>query len=781
MQNRLGIVFAALVAMLPVVSDAGCLVTRKTCIDPGATRVIDGIAVTRDCWGYEEEKTCLKEETGVDGCKTLSDDEAASGPGACKRIELTCEESVTDVDGKTVCLKEAALYRCDKQIELPLLNATWKGVVTETEKTPLENTCETFENNAACVRVEIKDEGNTVTQTYTCSDENLAACTELVELGCTRLKKPSCDSATDPTCALKVGRVRCSTDAFTSYVENGSATILSSTERVDSKAQADRSSVKALEKDGATCTVIASECTDENAGWRVVNGNRVYATCWAYKETVLCRDTRESSTCRALEADSRCRQTSSACDAMIDGVCAKETRQFTCTGSADSVFEGAGEVLDEIEITDGVASLSTCADIDSDAACRLTAKSCEEESENGCKKYALTYACGQKGEVVTKNDCRDLSENPACRLEGTECTGYDAAGHCTMATRRYVCEAPEKTLEIGQVCDDTVCINGVCQKREEANTDAFLQSAALLEVAREAASYADAGKGTVFEGIASGCTVKAAGFSCCKRADAADAAELSNSAFEVAVTAGVDAGFELIKTVGSPYVYDVLSSHEALSSLLTNLYGEAGTGVYSPNFSFYGVSVARDAAGSLTMNFSPAAFFAAVAMQYLTEYFTCTKEDQLHAMREAAGLCRYVGSYCAKKSGLGCLEKKESWVCFNSRLARLVQEGARWELNLGWGTPEEPLTRGITFEELRRLDFTKIDLTAAIGEVSRVNAAKLTGQLPDASAANARMKTRVSDLTTSGKAPYEAYSTVTGKCYTASGTPTHCASITASP
>lgn len=154
----------------------------------------------------------------------------------------------------------------------------------------------------------------------------------------------------------------------------------------------------------------------------------------------------------------------------------------------------------------------------------------------------------------------------------------------------------------------------------------------------------------------------------------------------MAVTVGVDAGFELIKTVGSPYVYDVLSSHEALSPLLTHLYGEAGSGVYSPDFSFYGVSVGADAAGSLTLNFSPAGFFAAVAMQVLTDYFSCTKEDQLHALREAAGLCRYVGSFCAKKTGLGCLEKKEpgcaltrAWraLCKKGRGGNLISGGAR--------------------------------------------------------------------------------------------------------
>lgn len=779
MPSALRHLLPALLFFVAVTSHAGCLVTKKTCIDPGAMRVIDGIAVTRDCWGYEEEKTCLKPDTGTNGCETLSDDQETGGKGHCERMSLTCEASVTDVDGKAVCLKESAVYRCDTKIPLPPVNAAWKGTVTETVKRVQENTCTVLESNSACTKTGSEDKGNTRIDTYACSDETLAACTELIDKGCTRLRKPACDAAVDPTCALKVGRVRCSNGAHLPYLENGSVTLQSSTNRADSEGKKDITPLRNLENATTSCRVLSSVCTDDKAGWRVVNGARIYATCWAYKDTVVCRDTRSKSTCESLEENSRCRITSSECEETVAGVCAKETRHYTCEGPRDSVLEGKGEAVDEIEITEGVAAYSTCSEIESDEACRKISETCEEDGPEGCKTQVLTYACGSAGESIQTNDCTELEDNSSCRLEGTECTGFDESGECTMLTRRYVCEEGSKTLSLGEACDDTVCVAGHCQKREEANTNAFLQSAALLEIAREAASYADAGKGVIFEGTASHCTVKAAGFSCCRRADAADAAQFSNTGFEVAVTVGVDAGFELIKTVGSPYVYDVLSSHEALSPLLTHLYGEAGSGVYSPDFSFYGVSVGYDAAGSLTLNFSPAGFFAAVAMQVLTDYFSCTKEDQLHALREAAGLCRYVGSFCAKKSGLGCLEKKETWVCFNSRLARLVQEGARRELNLGWGTPEDPLTRGITLEELQGLDFTKIDLTAAIGEVARVNAEKLTGQVKDSQATASRAKERVTQLTGAPDSPYETYSTVTGKCFTARGTPTHCASITA--
>ena len=64
--------------------------------------------------------------------------------------------------------------------------------------------------------------------------------------------------------------------------------------------------------------------------------------------------------------------------------------------------------------------------------------------------------------MIQTNDCTELEGNDACRLEGTECTGFDESGECTMLTRRYVCEEGSKTLSLGEACDDTVCVAGHC-------------------------------------------------------------------------------------------------------------------------------------------------------------------------------------------------------------------------------------------------------------------------------------------------------------------------------
>ena len=136
--------------------------------------------------------------------------------------------------------------------------------------------------------------------------------------------------------------------------------------------------------------------------------------------------------------------------------------------------------------------------------------------------------------------------------------------------------------------------------------------------------------------------------------------------------------------------------------------------------------------------------------------------------------------FVLKSPGSGALRKKKLGCALTRAWRALCKRGRGGNL-ISWGTPEDPLTRGITLEELQGLDFTKIDLTAAVGEVARVNEKQLTGKVKDSEATTARAQARVTQLTGAEESPYGTYSTVTGKCYTARGTLTHCASITAAP
>ncbi|TDA63627.1 hypothetical protein E0765_07265 [Sulfuricurvum sp. IAE1] len=83
---------------------------------------------------------------------------------------------------------------------------------------------------------------------------------------------------------------------------------------------------------------------------------------------------------------------------------------------------------------------------------------------------------------------------------------------------------------------------------------------------------------------------------------------------------------------------------------------------------------------------------------------------KLREYGELDGNCHYVGDYCAEKWPLiGCVQKKKTFCCFSSPLARIIQEGGRPQLGIAWGSPQAPNCRGFTPEEFQKIDFSKVD------------------------------------------------------------------------
>jgi conjugal transfer mating pair stabilization protein TraN len=103
----------------------------------------------------------------------------------------------------------------------------------------------------------------------------------------------------------------------------------------------------------------------------------------------------------------------------------------------------------------------------------------------------------------------------------------------------------------------------------------------------------------------------------------------------------------------------------------------------------------------------------------------CDQRDIEAAMLGDSGYCHYVGTTCERKWPLvGCVQKAKRFCCFNSKLARIIQEQGRPQLASfgptgGWGTPKEPNCRGFTPEEFQMLDFARIDLAAYYGDIQR--------------------------------------------------------------
>jgi conjugal transfer mating pair stabilization protein TraN len=92
----------------------------------------------------------------------------------------------------------------------------------------------------------------------------------------------------------------------------------------------------------------------------------------------------------------------------------------------------------------------------------------------------------------------------------------------------------------------------------------------------------------------------------------------------------------------------------------------------------------------------------------------CNAEEQALAERRHAGQCHHVGS---KKENLKT-QTTQVFCCFPTKLARILHEQGREQLGIKWGKADSPKCRGFSLAELQRIDFTKIDLSDAIEDIS---------------------------------------------------------------
>jgi conjugal transfer mating pair stabilization protein TraN len=93
----------------------------------------------------------------------------------------------------------------------------------------------------------------------------------------------------------------------------------------------------------------------------------------------------------------------------------------------------------------------------------------------------------------------------------------------------------------------------------------------------------------------------------------------------------------------------------------------------------------------------------------------CDQEEQDLFQLRKANLCHHVGSWRGKK--IQGFKKYQSHCCFKSRLAKIIQIQGRKQLGIGWGYKKSPDCRSLTLEEIRRIDFSKIDFTELYTEI----------------------------------------------------------------
>ena len=261
------------------------------------------------------------------------------------------------------------------------------------------------------------------------------------------------------------------------------------------------------------------------------------------------------------------------------------------------------------------------------------------------------------------------------------------------------------------VCNPGVfCVGERCFDISSRRDPDFAQAMTFLEAAREAGVYLDTEHMRVFSGEDNRCRDRLLR-NCCNT-DRAGAGFTNQSLFGV----------------GSRLVFDILMKSDNRRFVVQGLNALFTSAGFSGSFSTYGVTIAVNGtalpAGSVTLYsgqsiaiaVDPYTLAIAVVMYVALSMMACNADEGKLAMKEGASLCHRIGSWCSScirvlGACVACIERTTSKCCFNSRLARLINEQGRAQLGTGWGAPKRPQCEGFSIAQLKALDFSTMDLT----------------------------------------------------------------------
>ncbi|WP_286088866.1 conjugal transfer protein TraN [Escherichia coli] len=110
------------------------------------------------------------------------------------------------------------------------------------------------------------------------------------------------------------------------------------------------------------------------------------------------------------------------------------------------------------------------------------------------------------------------------------------------------------------------------------------------------------------------------------------------------------------------------------------------------------------------------------------------------SLQDSRGGSVSVGEFCSKKVLGVCLEKKRSYCQFDSKLAQIVQQqGRNGQLRISFGSAKHPDCRGITVDELQKIQFNRLDFTNFYEDLMN------NQKIPDSGVLTQKVKEQIAD------------------------------------
>lgn len=379
------------------------------------------------------------------------------------------------------------------------------------------------------------------------------------------------------------------------------------------------------------------------------------------------------------------------------GLCQTGTTESTsATKSCPSgySYNVASNVCEKLEVTTVPVAIS-CAD----GTYSAVSNKCEKPTTltasptKVCPSdftYNTSKGVCERTEVVTiavTQVCENgYTYNPATGV----CEHYELVDSCPLAG--------------GGVCvqsgagSTAYCSSNPCMNRSDAVTEGNIDGTMLVNNGEKDETGMCTDQVLIFTGRASECLpsgTSTAFQNCCK-----NSGTISNDS--VGAKNMVGNGLQTIK-----YLYQVTS---AAAGAYTSAMNAGATQAQAANAA---TSAAQSQVQAL-MN--PATIAWAVAIYFIMDYLmqACDTLSMETSMAADSGFCHELGTYCKTKWLGQCVQKAKSYCCFNSKMARIIHEQGRAQLNTfpnGFGVTKEPDCRGFSPEEFQSLDFSQIDMT----------------------------------------------------------------------
>jgi conjugal transfer mating pair stabilization protein TraN len=508
------------------------------------------------------------------------------------------------------------------------------------------------------------------------------------------------------------------------------------------------------------CQLSGSVCVDTSPSKNISGVTVTLAEvggCWEYEDTYTCLKPNAVNYCQPFaSAQPQCWQTGSQCgqmDTLFNSGCMKYLQTWRCNDPSIPTPANTIRLNDTYTLVSSNYDTSQCQSLSGNTNCQIAESRCiqttpdspfppgidpAQVAPDGCYKKQETYACFT-GRTDT-SECDGYASNPNCALQSTTpCAPEDQInGRCTFEQRTYRCMSrPPETRTVTDCSGQLFCQDGKCFDKGYENDPDFARTMALMEAARDAGTYMDPNSMEMFKGVTSRCKIKLFGLANCCKKSGGGGGYSNNMLFKIAMEIGSESF-----TAGSKYVYDALynNSPEIFQKGMKALFGTPTWSNYSPSYSLFGLTVSTgeiapgfiaDQLGigvidlgsfaGLNFAFDPVSFAIDIGWMVLQELMSCEQSEQILAMRRGQNLCHEIGTYCSSKIKIGpikiCIEKTKSYCCYNSRLARIINEQGRAQIGKGWGSAESPNCSGFSQSEFEAIDFSRIDLSEFMSEV----------------------------------------------------------------